>query len=128
MTSTKASASGSLWELLAEDEVGQSVVISDPARPDNPVIYVSAEFEAQTGYSADEAVGRNCKFLQGADTDPNAIAAIRYALAARTQITIDVQNYRKDGRAFMNRLRIRPIYDESGQLIFFAGVQNPVEV
>lgn len=126
MSDASASHSGSLWDLLAEDERGQSVVISDPARPDNPIIYVSLEFEAQTGYSADEAVGRNCKFLQGPDTDPNAIASIRHALAARTQITIDVQNYRKDGTPFMNRLRIRPIYDAEGNVIFFAGVQNPI--
>ncbi len=126
MSDTGPPASESLWDLLAEDERGQSVVISDPARPDNPIIFVSPEFEAQTGYSADEAIGRNCKFLQGPGADANAIAAIRHALAARAQITIDVKNYRKDGTPFMNRLRIRPIYDASDELIFFAGVQNPI--
>lgn len=120
-------ARSDLVDLLDDDEREQSVVISDPSLPDNPIIFVSPEFERQTGYSAEEAIGRNCKFLQGPGTDPNAISALRHALAARAQITIDLQNYRKDGTPFVNRLRVRPIYDEGGRLMFFAGVQNPVD-
>ena len=103
-----------------------SVVISDPSLPDNPMIYVSDEFEAQTGYSPAESIGRNCRFLQGPQTSPDAIDAIRAALRAQTRFTIDILNYRKDGSAFVNRLRIRPIYDSDGRLIYFAGAQNPV--
>jgi PAS domain S-box-containing protein len=117
---------GYLRSLLHEDEAEMSVVFSDPSLPDNPMIYVSESFEAQTGYSAEEAVGRNCRFLQGEDTDPHAVEAIRQALRARTTFTIDILNYRKDGTPFMNRLRIRPIYDPDGALMFFAGAQNPV--
>lgn len=112
--------------LLEQDEQEMSVVISDPSLPDNPMIYVSEEFERQTGYAAEEAVGRNCRFLQGPGTDPHAIEAIRHALRAQTPFTIDILNYRKDGSAFMNRLRIRPIFDDTGQLMFFAGAQNPI--
>lgn len=112
--------------LLEADEAEMSVVISDPYLPDNPMIYVSDEFEDQTGYSPEEAVGRNCRFLQGPETSPHAIEAIRHALRAETQFMIDILNYRKDGTAFVNRLRIRPIYDADGQLLFFAGAQNPV--
>lgn len=112
--------------LLARDESEMSVVISDPNLPDNPMIYVSEEFERQTGYSAAEAVGRNCRFLQGPGTDPHAIEAIRQGLMARTRFSIDILNYRKDGSVFVNRLRIRPIFDEDGRLIYFAGAQNPV--
>lgn len=115
-----------LQSLLQEDEVEMSVVISDPSLPDNPMIYVSEAFEAQTGYSAKEAVGRNCRFLQGEDTSPHAVEAIRQALRAQTTFTIDILNYRKDGSPFVNRLRIRPIYDADGSLMFFAGAQNPV--
>jgi PAS domain-containing protein len=79
-----------LESLLIDDEAELSVVISDPKRPDNPMIYVSEEFEAQTGYAPDEAVGRNCRFLQGPDTDPHAVNAIREALKARTTFTIDM--------------------------------------
>ncbi len=115
-----------LRDLFEADETEMSVVISDPSLPDNPMIYVSDEFETQTGYRPEEAIGRNCRFLQGPDTSPDAIEAIRYALRAETRFTIDLLNYRKDGSAFVNRLRIRPIYDADGRLIFFAGAQNPV--
>ncbi len=115
-----------LRDLLERDETDMSVVFSDPSLPDNPMIFVSDEFEAQTGYSAEEAIGRNCRFLQGPDTNPEAVQAIRHALRAETRFTIDLLNYRKDGSAFVNRLRIRPIYDGQGRLLFFAGAQNPV--
>ncbi len=111
---------------LEADEAEMSVVISNPALPDNPMIYVSDEFERQTGYSAEEAVGKNCRFLQGADTDRHAIEAIRQALKARTTFTIDILNYRKDGTPFTNRLRIRPLFDQRGELLYFVGAQNPV--
>lgn len=115
-----------LKALLEEDEIEMSVVFSDPSLPDNPMIFVSEEFEAQTGYSPEEAVGRNCRFLQGPGTNPHAVEAIRQGLKAETRFTIDILNYRKDGSPFVNRLRIRPIYDPDGQLMFFAGAQNPV--
>lgn len=115
-----------LRSLLEGDEVAMSVVFSDPSLPDNPMIFVSDEFEEQTGYRPDEALGRNCRFLQGADTNPQAIEAIRQGLKAETRFTIDILNYRKDGSEFFNRLRIRPIYDGDGRLMFFAGAQNPV--
>ena len=115
-----------LRALLEADEREMSVVFSDPFQPDNPMIYVSDEFETQTGYSPEEAIGQNCRFLQGPGTNPNAIEAIRQGLKAETRFTIDILNYRKDGTAFVNRLRIRPIYDPSGRLMFFAGAQNPV--
>ena len=70
-------------DLLSEEEREKSVVISDPSRPDNPMIYVSEEFETQTGYPPEEVLGRNCRFLQGPETDPEAVQAIRDALADR---------------------------------------------
>ncbi|MEM6577160.1 MAG: PAS domain-containing protein [Pseudomonadota bacterium] len=115
-----------LRTLLEADEVEMSVVISDPSLPDNPMIFVSDAFTQQTGYAPDEAVGRNCRFLQGPDTNPHAVEAIRQGLQARTRFTIDILNYRKDGSLFLNRLRIRPIYDTDARLMFFAGAQNPV--
>jgi PAS domain S-box-containing protein len=117
---------GYLRSLLEDDEVEMSVVFSDPSKTDNPMIFVSDEFEDQTGYTPEETIGRNCRFLQGPDTDPHAIEAIRQGLKAQTRFTIDILNYRKDGSPFLNRLRIRPIYDADGGLMFFAGAQNPV--
>lgn len=112
--------------LLSEAEREKSVVISDPSRPDNPMIYVTEAFEAQTGYPPEEVLGRNCRFLQGPETDPAAVQAIRDALAARTEITIDLVNYRKDGSKFWNRLRIRPLFDAKGRLQYYVGAQNPI--
>lgn len=114
-------------KLLNEDEREVSVVISDPSLPDNPLIFVSEEFERQTGYPAAEALGRNCRFLQGPGTDPRAVAAIHAALDAETEITVDILNYRRDGRPFWNRLRIRPLLDASGRVRYFAGAQNPID-
>lgn len=112
--------------MLHDDEHELSVVISDPSRPDNPLIFVSEEFERQTGYAAAEVLGRNCRLLQGPDTDPAAVQAIREALAARTEITVDLLNYRKDGQPFWNRLRLRPLLDEGGVVRYYAGAQNPI--
>jgi PAS domain S-box-containing protein len=112
-----------LYKLAREGKIKEFTGISDPY---DPMIYVSEEFEAQTGYAIDEAVGRNCRFLQGPDTSPHAVEAIRQALRAETRFSIDILNYRKDGSVFLNRLRIRPIYDTDGALLFYAGAQNPV--
>ena len=112
--------------LLERDEVEMSVVFTDPSLPDNPMIFVSDEFEKQTGYSQQESLGRNCRFLQGPETDVHAVQAIRLALKAQTRFTIDILNYSKNGSSFMNRLRIRPVYDGDGRLMFFAGAQNPI--
>ena len=123
---SSALSQAELRGLLESDEVKMSVVISDPSLPDNPMVFVSEEFERQTGYPAEEVIGRNCRFLQGRDTNPHAVEAIRQGLKAQTRFTIDILNYRKNGTPFVNRLRIRPIYDLEGRLMFFAGAQNPV--
>ena len=90
--------------LLSPQELEQSVVITDPSQPDNPMIFISDEFEKQTGYSPAESLGKNCRFLQGPETDPEAIEAIRRALAEKDELTIDILNYAKDGSQFWNRL------------------------
>ena len=113
--------------LLTEEEREQSVVITNPALPDNPMIFISDEFEIQTGYSPQEALGRNCRFLQGPETDPKAVKAIRRALESESEITVDILNYKKDGTRFWNRLRIRPLYGDDGEVMFYAGAQNPIE-
>lgn len=114
-------------ELLTDDEREQSVVITDPEQPDNPMIFVSEEFEKQTGYALKDALGKNCRFLQGPDTDPEAVKAIGEALKTGSQITIDILNYRKDGTQFWNRLRIRPLFGDDGRVMFYVGAQNPIE-
>jgi PAS domain S-box-containing protein len=104
----------------------RSFSISDPHQPDNPLVYVNPAFERMTGYAADDAVGRNCRFLQGEDTDQAAVAELRAALAGERQATVTLRNYRKDGTAFWNEVAISPVLDGLGRLTHFVGVQSDV--
>ena len=113
-------------KLLRSDELRCSVVITDPSQPDNPIVFVSEEFEHQTGYNAAEVIGRNCRFLQGPDTDPAKVRALREAIHAECDITLDILNYNKDGTKFWNRLRLRAVHDHRGRIQFFIGTQNPI--
>jgi diguanylate cyclase (GGDEF)-like protein/PAS domain S-box-containing protein len=105
----------------------RSVVITDATRPDNPIVYVNAAFSALCGYSAQEILGQNCRFLQGPDTDPLVRAEIRGALAAGIGIRREVLNYRKDGTSFWNDVSIDPINDAFGQLTGFVGIQHQAD-
>lgn len=114
------------YSRLTEADYTRAALITDPHLPDNPIIYATRAFFELTGYSREEVIGRNCRFLQGRDTDAEAVRLIREAIDARKPITIDILNYCKDGRPFWNRLRIRPSFDASGALETFIGVQNPI--
>src|SRR3712207_3475331 len=100
--------------------------ITDPRRPDGPLVWVNPSFSRITGYSAEEAVGRNCRFLQGPATDAATVAEIRAALDERRAITTTLLNHRKDGTAFWNQLSISPVFDGEGELVSFVGVQTDV--
>jgi PAS domain S-box-containing protein len=100
--------------------------ISDPRRPDDPLIWVNPSFTRITGYEYGEVVDRNCRFLQGPATDPAAVDEIRAALRERRTVTTTLLNYRKDGTAFWNQLSISPVFDGDGELVSFVGVQTDV--
>ena len=100
--------------------------ITDPRQDDDPLIWVNPSFTRMTGYAAEEVVGRNCRFLQGPATDPDAIEAIRAGLAEGRSVTTTLLNYRKDGTAFWNQLSISPVFDGQGELVSFVGVQTDV--
>lgn len=106
--------------------VSQGILITDPNLPDNPIIYASSGFERMTGYRADEVVGRNCRFLQGKDTDRETIGELHSAIAAGRGCSVEILNYRKDGRPFWNQLSISPILGAAGELTHFVGVQTDV--
>jgi PAS domain S-box-containing protein len=90
------------------------MIVTDPALPDNPVVFANDAFCRLTGYARAEIVGRNCRFLQGPGTDPQAIARIRAAVAAGQALEIELCNYRKTGEPFWNRLMMAPVRDETG--------------
>ena len=104
--------------------VGVGILITDPHQPDNPIIYVNPAFERMTGYAAAEALGRNCRFLQGAGTDPSAVAEIRQALKEERDLRTELLNYRKDGSSFWNELTISPLRDAKGRVTHYVGIIN----
>ena len=104
----------------------EGIAIADARLPDNPLIYANAGFERLTGYSADEVMGRNCRFLQGTETAGETLGNLRAALREQREITVQLLNYRKDGTTFWNRLSITPVRDPSGAVTHFIAVQSDV--
>ena len=111
---------------IAAPRYQASAVFTDPHRTDNPIVYATRAFFSFTGYRPGDVIGRNCRFLQGPETDPDSVARIREALASESELDIVLVNYRRDGSLFLNRLRIRPLYDLEGRLHRFAGYQQPI--
>jgi len=94
--------------------VSQGIVITDPNLPDDPIIYASPGFERISGYRADEVLGRNCRFLQGKETAPEAVADLREAIQDGRACSVEMLNYRKDGTKFWNALFVTPVRDDDG--------------
>lgn len=104
----------------------QGISITDPNQSDHPVIYVNHGFEKLTGYSAEEVLGRNMRFLQGVNTDLTTIGAMRKAVQNQSDYSGEILNYRKDGTAFWNRLTITPVHDKTNQLTHFITVHTDI--
>jgi diguanylate cyclase (GGDEF)-like protein/PAS domain S-box-containing protein len=102
------------------------VVIADASRPGFPIVYANPGFERITGYSAAEIAGRPCSILQHPDTDPAAVESLREALAARREARVTLLNRRKDGSSFWNEVYLSPVFDDTGALVQYIGVQNEV--
>ena len=118
-----------IWRLLKEralDSTAEGVVISDCTQPDMPIIYVNNAFTTMTGYTRDEVVGKNCRFLQGSDTNTTAAEDIRKAILAQQPCKVEILNYRKDGTAFWNRLSITPVRDDDNVTTHYIGIQSDV--
>ncbi|MBT2771211.1 EAL domain-containing protein [Halomonas sp. ISL-60] len=102
------------------------VIIVDAQRADWPIVYVNAAFERITGYSRSQVLGRNCRFLQGNETDPATIKQLREGVTEQREVHVVIRNYRRDGTVFWNDLYISPVLDENGQVTHFIGVQNDI--
>jgi PAS domain S-box-containing protein len=103
-----------------------SISITDPNQPDDPLVYVNPAFERMTGYAAKEVLGRNCRFLQGKERDQPAVEELRAAVHKGRHCTVVLKNYRKDATLFWNELSVYPMWDEKGRVTNFVGVQNDI--
>lgn len=111
--------------LIADSQV--AAVVTDPRLPDNPIVACNHAFIDLTGYARDEVLGRNCRFLRGARTEPAASAKLRAAVREGRPALVELTNYRRDGTTFRNAVMIAPLFDEAGDLRYFLGSQMPVE-
>ncbi|KAJ5086984.1 PAS-associated C-terminal [Penicillium alfredii] len=108
------------------DALAEVFCLTDPSRPDNPIIFASGEFHRTTQYGMDYVLGRNCRFLQGPKTNPNSTRRIREAIQAGRHHSELFLNYRRDGSPFMNLLQCAPLCDSQGKVRYFIGAQIDV--
>ncbi|XP_020080074.1 phototropin-2-like isoform X2 [Ananas comosus] len=105
------------------ERIEKNFVITDPRLPDNPIIFASDSFLELTEYAREEILGRNCRFLQGPETDQGTVAKIRDAIREQREITVQLINYTKSGKKFWNLFHLQPMRDQKGELQYFIGVQ-----
>lgn len=103
-----------------------AMIVADARQDDLPIVFANDAFLRLTGYDRAEVIGRNCRFLQGPETDPVSVAEIRRAIREGRDEAVELLNYRKDGSAFWNALYLSPVRDESGEIRFFFGSQLDV--
>ncbi len=123
-----------LENLIDELEVMKSIienapfgiVFSNVHEKDDPIIYINKEFTKMTGYTREDIIGKNCRMLQGNETDKNAVWGIRHAIQNKYPYETEILNYKKDGTPFWNRFLIFPIYNSKGESIYFVGVQTDI--
>ena len=104
----------------------QNFAISDPSLPDNPIVYVSQGFLDLTGYTLDQVLGRNCRFLQGPGTDQAAVDVIRKGVREGTDTSVCLLNYKADGTPFWNQFFVAALRDAENNVVNFVGVQCEV--
>ena len=108
------------------DECVNGVTLADPDLEDAPIVYANKAFERLTGYSQEEIVGFNCRFLQGEDRDQEARYKIAEAISKHEAIEVTIRNYKKDGALFHNHLKIVPLFDHKQRVLYYLGVQYDI--
>ncbi|WP_327053773.1 bacterio-opsin activator domain-containing protein [Halomicrococcus gelatinilyticus] len=107
-------------------EAPVGITIADATAEDNPLTFINEAFSELTGYPAEEVLGRNCRFLQGEETSPEPVAAMREAIEAEDPVSVELRNYRKDGEEFWNRVDVAPVRNEDGEVTHYVGFQTDV--
>ena len=103
-----------------------ATVITNPQLPDNPIVAVNEAFETLTGHRSVDVIGRNCRLLRGPETEPEASARLRDAVAEGKAVMVELLNYRLDGSLFNNAVMIAPIFGDDGRPVLFIGSQMEV--
>ena len=111
---------------LAMDSCAEGITIADFSKPDQPLIYANIGFESMTGYSVQETLGKNCRFLQGPGTDLKELGKVRAAITKGEACTVVLKNYKKSGEEFMNQLSLTPIRDGEGNVMYYVGIQSDI--
>jgi len=99
------------------------MIVTDPSKADNPIVFCNDAFTFMTGYEEEEILGSNCRFLQGPETDRSVIDQVRAAIAKQREIAVEVLNYRKNGSTFWNALFVSPVFDDRGEVVYYFGSQ-----
>ncbi|MBS3963750.1 MAG: PAS domain-containing protein [Methylomonas sp.] len=108
------------------DECVNGVTLADPDLDDCPIIYANKSFEKLTGYGQNDVIGRNCRFLQGADREQPARYQLAEAIKNHVPAEVILRNYKKDGTLFHNHLKVTPLFDHKQQVIYYLGIQYDV--
>jgi len=106
------------------DSLPQGILITNCQQEDDPIVYANQFFLKMSGYDYDEIIGKNCRFMQGKDTDPEALKKLAIAIRKREAITIKMINYRKNGEKFLNEFAIYPVKDKHGKVTHCIGLEK----
>ncbi|MBE0493313.1 MAG: PAS domain-containing protein [Thiomicrospira sp.] len=115
-------------ELLLQlvESAQDGIVLAEKEGDDTILVYVNPAFEKLTGYTSEDILYQDCRFLQGDDTDQAAVDAIREAINSTQPVRTILKNYRKDGTPFWNELSVTPFYDELDKITYYIGIQKDV--
>ncbi|KAK3248666.1 hypothetical protein CYMTET_41871 [Cymbomonas tetramitiformis] len=102
------------------------IIITEPNLPDHPIVYCNKNFEYLTGYTSAEILGRNCRFLQGPESDKDAVARMRNGISEQVSVSAEVINYKKDGTKFWNQVSLTPVRDEHNKIVNWVGLLSDV--
>jgi PAS domain S-box-containing protein len=108
------------------DSCVNGVTLADPDQEDMPLVYANKAFEEMTGYSQAETLGKNCRLLQGNEHEQEGVSKLREAIKNKESIEVTLRNYRKNGELFYNQLKMTPLFDSKGNLLYFLGVQYDI--
>ncbi len=122
----EAASHGNDIFFAAVEKTRMPMIVTDPHQPDNPIIFANNAFIAMTGYQPEELLGRNCRFLQGPETDRETVDELRAAIRERREIATEILNYRRNGTSFWNALFVSPVFGTDGELLYFFGSQLDV--